>query len=182
EMTELLVLDLVAKKLVTDQLVLTVGYDIENLSNSAIRQNYKGLVTVDRYGRQVPKHAHGTANIDRKTSSTKLIMEAVMDLYDRIVDKDLLVRRVNISANHIVDEESVIQEGSFEQMDLFSYFDADKENKEQEEKELEREKKIQQAMLKIKNKYGKNAILKGINLEEGGMTIERNKQIGGHKA
>lgn len=105
-----------------------------------------------------------------------------MDLYDRIVDKDLLVRRVNISANHVVDEESVIQEGSFEQMDLFSYFDADKENKEQEEKELEREKKIQQAMLKIKNKYGKNAILKGINLEEGGMTIERNKQIGGHKA
>ena len=182
EMTELLVLDLVAKKLVTDQLVLTVGYDIENLSNSAIRQNYKGSVTVDRYGRQVPKHAHGTANIDRKTSSTKLIMEAVMDLYDRIVDKDLLVRRVNISANHVVDEESVIQEGSFEQMDLFSYFDADKENKEQEEKELEREKKIQQAMLKIKNKYGKNAILKGINLEEGGMTIERNKQIGGHKA
>lgn len=203
EMTELLVLDLVAKKLVTDQMVLTVGYDIENLSNEDIRKKYKGAVTTDRYGRQVPKHAHGTANIKKKTSSTRLIVDAVIELYDRIVDQNLLVRRVNIVANHVMDEECAQEELQFEQLDLFSYLEmnenrgasqgdmnqrganqeeSDKKRQDKEERELEREKKIQQAILEIKNRYGKNAILKGMNLEEGGMTMERNKQIGGHKA
>lgn len=182
EMTDLLVLDLVAKNLVTDQMVLTVGYDIENLSNKDIKKKYKGAVTVDRYGRRVPKHAHGTANIGRLTSSTKLIIDAVMDLYDRVVDKNLLVRRVNITAAHVIDERRAKKETEFEQMDLFSFLEDTKSQKEQEDKALERERKMQKAIIDIKNKYGKNAILKGMNLEEGGTTIERNSQIGGHKA
>lgn len=179
EMTELLALDLVAKKLVTDQLVLTVGYDIDNLTDPEIRAKYKGPVTFDRYGREVPKHAHGTANIDKKTSSTKLIMEAVLQLYDRIVDPNLLVRRINISANHVVDEKEAAKEQAFEQLDIFSMLEPQPEK---DEATLERERKMQEAMLAIKNKFGKNAILKGMNLEEGGTTIDRNKQIGGHKA
>jgi len=182
EMTDLLVLDLVDKGLVTDQMVLTVGYDIENLSDPKIRKNYKGLVTTDHYGRQVPKHAHGTANMTRKTSSTKLIMEAVMELYDRIVDKELLVRRINIVANRVVDAESYEKETHYQQMDLFSYMEETRDGNSQETAILEREKKMQQAILTIKKKYGKNAILKGMNLQEGAMTKERNKQIGGHKA
>lgn len=182
EMTELLVLSLVEKKLVTDQIVLTVGYDIENLSNPDICRNYKGEITVDRYGREVPKHAHGTANLGRKTSSTKLIVDAVMHLFDRIVDENLLVRRMNMSANHVVDEESAREEMDYEQLNLFSFMEEEQDKKEISEKELERERKMQQAMLEIKSKYGKNAILKGINLQEGGTAIERNKQIGGHKA
>lgn len=180
EMTDLLVLDLVDKKMVTDQLVLTVGYDIENLSNPDIAGKYKGPITIDSYGRQVPKHAHGTANIGEKTSSTKLIIEAVMNLYDRIVDENLLVRRINIAANHVVNEAEIKKE-TYQQMDLFSYLEPEDKQK-QKGQELEREKKMQQAMLDIKKKYGKNAILKGMNLEEGAMTVERNKQIGGHKA
>lgn len=181
EMTELLALDLVDKRLVTDQIVLTVGYDIENLKNSNREKNYKGIVTTDRYGRQIPKHAHGTANISRQTSSTKLITKAAMELYDRIIDPALLVRRINISANHVVDEASAAKEECYEQLDIFSYMEVNKEEHKQEEKDLEREHRLQQAMLDIKKKYGKNAILKGTNLEEGAMTIERNKQIGGHK-
>lgn len=182
EMTELLVLDLVDKGLVTDQMVLTVGYDIENLSDPQMRRNYQGPVTTDHYGRQVPKHAHGTANIPQKTSSTKLIMDAVMELFDRIVDQKLLVRRINIVANRVVDAESYEKEERFQQMDLFSYLEQDAEKQNLEKAELEREKRMQQAVLSIKKKYGKNAILKGMNLQEGAMTKERNKQIGGHKA
>lgn len=182
EMTDLLVLDLVDKKLVTDQLVLTVGYDIENLTNPKIKNLYRGAVTTDHYGRAVPKSAHGTANLGRQTSSTKLIMEAVTDLFERIVDKNLLVRRVNITANHVVDEETVQKSDNFEQLDLFTDYGAVQAKKEEEEAQLAREKSMQKAMLEIKKKYGKNAILKGINLEEGATTSERNKQIGGHKA
>ncbi|SCP97318.1 Y-family DNA polymerase [Anaerobium acetethylicum] len=182
EMTDLLVLDLVDKGLVTDQMVLTVGYDIENLSNPEIRKSYHGPVTTDHYGRQVPKHAHGTANLDRQTSSTKLIMDAVMDLYTRIVDERLLVRRINITANHVVNEGAAVQKKSFEQLDLFTDYEALQRQKEEEDAKLQREKKMQLAILDIKKKYGKNAILKGTNLEEGAMTVERNKQIGGHKA
>lgn len=182
EMTDLLVLDLVAKNLVTDQMVLTVGYDIENLSNKDIRKKYKGAVTTDNYGRKIPKHAHGTANIGRWTSSTKLIIDAVMDLYERVVDKKLLVRRVNITAAHVIDESRAKKETAYEQLDLFSFLEGKKEEKEREEKELERERKMQKAIIDIKNKYGKNAILKGMNLEEGGTTVARNSQIGGHKA
>lgn len=182
EMTDLLVLDLVDKKLVTDQLVLTVGYDIENLTNPMIKNSYHGAVTIDHYGRAVPKSAHGTANLGRQTSSTKLIMDAAAVLFERIVDKNLLVRRVNITANHVVDEETVQKSDNFEQLDLFTDYGAVQAKKEEEEAELAREKSIQKAMLEIKKKYGKNAILKGMNLEEGATTLDRNRQIGGHKA
>lgn len=182
EMTDLLVLDLVDKKLVTNQLVLTVGYDIENLTNPKIKKLYHGAITTDHYGRAVPKSAHGTANLDRQTSSAKLILNAVTELFERIVDKNLLIRRVNITANHVVDEAAVQKEDSFEQLDLFTDYAAVQAEKEAEEAELAREKSIQKAMLEIKKKYGKNAILKGMNLEEGATTVDRNKQIGGHKA
>lgn len=182
EMTDLLVLDIVDKGLVTDQMVLTVGYDIENLSNSEIKKKYNGPITTDHYGRQVPKHAHGTANLNRQTSSTKLIIDAVMNLYTRIVDQNLLVRRINITANHVVNENSVEKDKSYEQLDLFTDYEAKQKEKDEDDATLQREKKMQLAILDIKKKYGKNAILKGTNFEEGAMTIERNKQIGGHKA
>lgn len=186
EMIELLVLDLVRKKLVTDQLVLTVGYDIESLNNPHIREKYTGEVKVDHYGRQIPKHTHGTTNLSRKTSLTTEIVRAMMELYDRIVNPYLLIRRVNMSANHIVDEKSVNSSDCYQQLDLFSMMEINAETKKQQSIEelakMEREKKMQQAVLKIKDRYGKNAILKGMNLEEGGMTQERNRQIGGHKA
>lgn len=181
EMTELLTLDLASKKLVTDQLVLTVGYDIENLSNLEIRKKYKGEIVVDYYEREVPKHAHGTANLRRKTYSTKQIIDAVIELYNNIVNPILLVRRINISANRVVDEDSISKENTYEQLNLFDFLNSN-ENEKLEYEDYEREKKIQQAMLDIKNKFGKNAVLKGMNLEEGAMTVERNKQIGGHKA
>lgn len=182
EMTDLLVLDLVDKGLVTDQMVLTVGYDIINLSNPEIRKKYNGQVTTDHYGRQIPKHAHGSVNLGRLTSSTKLIIDAVMDLYSQIVDDNLFIRRINIAANHVVDEGSINEDDTFEQLNLFTDYTNDQKIKEEEEALLEREKRIQHAVLDIKKKYGKNAILKGMNLEKGAMTIERNKQIGGHKA
>lgn len=182
EMTDLLVLEMVDKSLVTDQIVLTVGYDIENLSNPEIKKKYHGPITTDHYGRQIPKHAHGTANLNRQTSSTKLIIDAVMDLYTRIADEHLLIRRINITANNVVDANIVAKEESFEQLDLFTDYEAQQKKKEDEDATLLREKKMQLAILDIKKKYGKNAILKGTNFEEGAMTKERNKQIGGHKA
>ncbi|QNK42210.1 Y-family DNA polymerase [Caproicibacter fermentans] len=182
EMTDLLVLDLVDKKLVTDQLTLTVGYDIENLTNPRIRAAYHGAITTDHYGRAVPKSAHGSANLGRHTSSTKVILDAVTELFERIVDKNLLIRRLNITANHVVDEATVQKTDNFEQLDFFTDFAATQAKKEEEEAELAREKRMQQAMIKIKKKHGKNAILKGMNLEEGATTVERNRQIGGHKA
>lgn len=182
EMTDLLVLDLVDKRLVTDQLVLTIGYDIENLSDPMIKKSYKGPVTTDYYGRQVPKHAHGTANLGKLTSSTMLIVDAVMKLYTDIVDPKLTVRRVNISANHIVDETRVKATVAFEQQDLFTDYTQQQKVKEEEEALLNREKKIQKAVLEIQKKFGKNALIKGTSLEDGAMTRERNKQIGGHKA
>lgn len=182
EMTDILVLDLVDKGLVTDQMVLTVGYDIENLSNPEIRNKYHGPIMTDHYGRQLPKHAHGTVNLSRQTSSIKLIMDAVMDLYTRIVNENLLVRRINITANHVVDENTVAKKESYEQFDLFTDYETKEKEKEDEDSVLLREKKMQLAILDIKKKYGKNAILKGTNLAEGATTMERNKQIGGHKA
>ena len=182
EMTDLLVLDLVDKRLVTDQLVLTIGYDINNLTNQKIKKSYHGEITTDRYGRSVPKSAHGSINLSGQTSSTKLILDAVTELYERIVDKSLLVRRVNITANHVVDEATVQKTDSFEQLNLFTDFETLQAKKEEKELELAREKKMQQAILEIKKKHGKNAILKGMNLEEGATTVDRNKQIGGHKA
>lgn len=186
EMTDQLVLDLVAKGLVTDQVVLTVGYDIENLTDPERRRTYKGPVKVDHYGRQVPKHAHGTANLGRKTSSTKLIVKAMMDLYDRIVDPKLLVRRITVVAGHVISETaaaaSLANQPVLEQLDLFTDYEALAKQRAEEEAELEDEKNLQKAMLEIKKKYGKNAILKAMNLEEGATAKERNNQIGGHKA
>ncbi len=181
EMADLLALDLVDKRLVTDQLVLTVGYDIENLTNPKIKKSYTGPITTDQYGRPIPKAARGTTNLGRHTSSAKRILDAITELFERIVDKNLLVRRVSISANHVVDEGSIQKQDSFEQMELFTDYEAAQTKKKQEEAALEREKKMQKAMLEIKKKYGKNAILKGMNLEEGATTLDRNKRIGGHK-
>lgn len=182
EMTDLLVLELVEKKLVTDQMVLTIGYDIENLSIPEIRRKYKGEVTTDQYGRKIPKHAHGSVNLERQTSSTKLILDAVMELYDRIVNPDLLVKRITVGANRLVEEDSVKNIVSYEQMTLFTDYEKLQQEKEEQDKALEKERKLQEAMLEVKKKFGKNAILKGTNLQEGAMTIERNRQIGGHKA
>lgn len=182
EMTELMVLDLVDKGLVTNQIVLTVDYDIENLKDPKRRMKYTGEVTTDAYGRQVPKHAHGTQNLDRYTSSTMLITKAVMELYDRVVDKNLLVRKIYITANRIVDETSVSDQKECEQLDLFTDYEAMSRKRAEEEALLEREKRMQKAMLNIKRKFGKNAILKGMNLKEGATAKERNEQIGGHKA
>ena len=182
EMIDLLVLDLVDKGFVTDQIVLTIGYDIENLTDPKRSKAYSGPVTVDAYGRKIPKHAHGTANIGRQTSSTKLITEAVMDLYDKIVNPSLLIRRLNISANHVVPEQSVRNEPQVEQLDLFTNYEELEKQREEENAALERERKMQQAVLSIKKKFGKNSILKGMNLQEGATAKDRNQQIGGHKA
>lgn len=182
EMTDLMSLDLVEKGMVTDQIVLTIGYDIENLSRPEIRKKYHGPITTDHYGRQVPKHGHGTQNLKKATASTRLLMEAAEDLFDRIVNSELLIRRITITANHVVRESEVQQTISFEQLDLFTDYDALEKQRKEENAELEKEKKMQQAMLSIKKKFGKNAILKGMNLEEGAMARQRNDQIGGHKA
>ncbi|MBD8915054.1 MAG: DNA methylase [Pseudobutyrivibrio sp.] len=182
EMVDLQVLDLVDKGLMTDQVVLTIGYDIENLTDPKRRKAYHGEVTIDRYGRAVPKHAHGTTNLKGHTSSTIEITEKVMELYDRIVDPTLLVRRINMSVNHLEVESAVVQKEEYEQLDLFTDY-AQKEEKDREERQMrEREKNMQHAMIDIKKKYGKNAIIKGMNLQEGATACDRNRQIGGHKA
>lgn len=173
EMADLLSLDLVEKKLVTDQIVLTVGYDTGNL-----KKDYKGAVETDRYGRKMPKYAHGSENIGRFTASTKLITQAAMNLFDRTVDKNLLVRRMYLVANHVVTEAQAKKESEYEQLDFFT----DTKKNEEEENNLKKEKDMQNAIVKIKQKYGKNAIIKGMNLEEGATALERNRQIGGHKA
>ena len=182
EMTDLLVLDLVSKELVTDQLVLTIGYDIDNLTDPAIRSKYHGEVTTDRYGRMTPKHAHGTTNLLAPTSSTKEIMQAVEALFDRIINPDLLVRRINIVADRVIPEKDVVEKSSFEQLDLFTDYEALEKERRAEQKEREKEKRMQHAVLDIQKKFGKNAVLKGMNFEEGATTRERNGQIGGHKA
>ena len=181
EMTDALVLDLVDKKLVTNQLVLTVGYDIENL-NSKKRGKYQGEITIDRYGRKIPKHAHVTINLECQTSSTRIIMEAVTKAYDETVDKSLLIRRINITANKVVWEDSIKENKQFKQLDFFTdYNESGKENAKEKE-DLQREKNMQKAMIDIKKRFGKNAVLKGMNLEKGATARDRNAQIGGHKA
>ena len=182
EMVDLLALDLVDKGLVTDQIVLTVGYDIENLTKPEIRKLYRGEISTDHYGRQTPKHAHGTVNLEKRTSSSRVLCDAVLGLYDQIVNPILLVRRVNISVNRVVDEKSIVEGPVFEQLSLFTDYVAEEKKQEEEKEALEKEKKMQQAMLSIKKKFGKNAILKGMNLQEGATTKDRNNQIGGHKA
>ncbi len=182
EMTDLMVLDLVDKGLVTNQIVLTIGYDIENITDKNRSQSYKGTVTTNYYGKKVPKPAHGTTNLPKQTSSTTLITNAVMELYDKIVNKKLLIRRINIVANKLVDEHSVKNADKYEQLDLFTDYEILKKQREKENAESEREKRMQNTILDIKKKFGKNAILKGMNLQEGATAKDRNNQIGGHKA
>ena len=183
EMADALSLELVDKCLMTDQIVITVGYDIENLTDPERRKKYCGSVVTDRYGRQVPKHAHGTENLDGFSSSTQKILEAASVLYDRIVDKNLLIRRMNITANHVLNEASATRrEDTYEQLDLFTDYAALEEKKKAEKEKLARERKLQEAELNIKKRFGKNAILKGMNFQEGATARSRNEQIGGHKA
>ena len=182
EMADLLVLDLTDKSLVTDQLVITVGYDIENLSDPKRACNYRGPVVLNPYGRRIPKHAHGTASLNHHTASAREIMSAAGELFDRIVNPDLLIRRLSVTANHTLPESTASQSIRYEQLDLFTDY-ADLENRyNQEQAALKREKKLQQTRLAIKQKYGRNSIVRGMSLEEGATARERNKQIGGHKA
>ena len=176
EMTELLALDLVEKGLVTNQIVLEVGYDVDTLKNQAISSLYNGEITTDKYGRKVPKHAHGTINIDHQTASSKVLTGYIIKLYEQIVNKQLLVRRINITVNNVVNE-NMVKTSDYEQINLFVDYAEVNEKRKKEEAE----KEIQKAMIGIKSKYGKNAILKGMNLQKEGTTIERNRQIGGHK-
>lgn len=182
EMIDLMALDLVDKGLVTSQIVLTIGYDIENMTDKNRSQSYKGTVTTNYYGKKVPKPAHGTTNLPKQTSSTTLITNAVMELYDKIVNKKLLIRRINIVANKLVDERSVKNANKYEQLDLFTDYEDLKKQREKENAESEREKRMQNTILDIKKKFGKNAILKGMNLQKGATAKDRNNQIGGHKA
>lgn len=180
EMTELLVLDLVRKNVVTKQIVLDIGYDRESLEGERGKK-YSGPVAVDHYGRRVPRHAHGTGNIDHYTSSTQAIMEAVLSVYDRVVDKNLLIRRVNIAACNLIPE-TEIPEDKPEQLDMFTDYAALEQEKKARQIAEEKERRLQRVTLAIQDRFGKNAMLKGMNLMECGTTIERNGQIGGHKA
>ena len=180
EMAEQLAMDLMTKKLVTDQ--------IDNLKIPEIADHYHGEITVDRYGRSVPKHAHGTGNLTTMTASLSKITETTMGLYERIVNPSLLTRRITLTANHLKDADKVKDEPVYEQLDLFSgdllYAGQEpaQDTTQQEKERLEKEKHLQEAMLRVKSKYGKNAILKAADLQEGATTIDRNRQIGGHKA
>ncbi len=185
EMADMLVLDLVDKGLMTDQLVLTVGYDVENLTNPEISRRYKGETVTDPYGRKIPKHAHGTANLGGYTSSTKVILKAMSELFDRIVSPDLLVRRITVVANRVLKEGEIPKPTEqYEQVSMFDVIDPAEEarQKAEEQEARERERRLQKTVIDIKRKYGKNAILKGMNFEEGATGKDRNRQIGGHKA
>jgi len=182
EMADQLALDLVDKGLAADQLVLTVGYDRENLSDPGLRAAYHGPVTHDHYGRKVPKHAHGTSNLPRKTSSAKWLIDAALELFDRITDRALLIRRLTLAANRVVPEDAAPTPTSYEQLNLFTDYGLLEQQRRQEDAFLQKEKQLQQALLSVKKKYGKNAILRGVDYMEGATARERNQQIGGHKA
>ena len=183
EMADQLSMDLVRAGLFTDQVVLDVGYDIENLTDPKRAAKYKGSIVTDHYGRQIPKGVHDSKSLGRQTSSTNKIMDAVAAIYDSIVDKSLLVRRFTVAVTHLIPEgeaESAIQVG--EQLDLFTDYEALEQQRKAEAEALDRELKMQKAIITIRDKFGKNAIVKGLNMHEGATAIERNKQIGGHKA
>lgn len=180
EMVDALALDLVDRGLVTDQIVLEIGYDIESLTNPTIRSQYHGRVTTDHYGRQVPFHAHGTTNMEFHTSSSKILTEKVDALFDRIVNPILLVRRITLSANHLVSEKDAKARPKPIQLDLFADYDEIERKESEEAARLERERRRQEAVLSIKKRFGKNAILKGLNYAEGATQKDRNRQIGGH--
>ena len=178
EMADQLALDLLEKRCVTNQLVLTVGYDIDNLTRPELRAQYHGPVSIDRYGRRVPKSAHGTARLPRPGSSARQLIAAALELYERQVDERLLVRRLYLTACHVIPEAEAVKEAQWGQLDLFS----DQNAAQSEQEALERERRIQETLLTIKKKFGKNAVLKGLDLEEGATARMRNDQIGGHKA
>ncbi len=182
EMADNLSLELVEKGLVTDQLVITVGYDIENLKNPKIRSNYKGEITTDHYGRSVPKHSQGTFNFDYATSSTLKIIKGAVELFEKIVNKELLVRRLTICANHVVLAEKSKKQFVARQLSFSVNYEMQERIKEKELLRLEKEKKLQMAILTMKRKYGKNIIMKGMSYKEGATAIQRNRQIGGHRA
>ena len=180
EMADSISLELIDKRLVTDQIVLTVGYDIESLTDPNIRAKYSGKITTDHYGRQVPVHAHGTINIEHHTSSGKILIDKIADLYDRIINPNLLVRRLTLTINHLINEEDVKPRFQPVQLDLFTDYEEQKLRQEIEETELAKERRRQEAVLKIKKMFGKNAILKGLNYSDGATQRDRNQQIGGH--
>ncbi|MBR4731094.1 MAG: DNA methylase [Prevotella sp.] len=181
EMAEGMALDLVSKRLVTDQLVLTVGYDTECLTRPDIREKYHGEITTNYYGKTVPKHAHGTFNFEKPTSSSRLIMDGATELFDHYVNSDLLIRRLNLTTNHVVSEASVTaHENAPQQLDLFTDYEALEKQRQEEQAKLDKERRIQETQLRIKKRFGKNAILRGLNFEEGATAKERNEQIGGH--
>ena len=183
EMAEAMALDLVAKRLVTDQLLLTVSYDAECLTRPEIREKYHGEITTNYYGKAVPKHAHGTFNFDKPTSSSKLIMDGTAELYDRIVNPDLLVRRLSLVTNRVIPESVAAEQNRVpQQLDLFTDYEALEKQKQEEKAKRDKERRLQETQLKIKQRFGKNAILRGLNFEEGATAKERNKQIGGHEA
>lgn len=180
EMADDVSLDLISKKLVTNQLVLTVGYDIESLTNPEIRSRYNGKITTDYYGRQIPVHAHGSINIERATSSSKILIDKVGELYDRIINRNLLVRRLTLSVNHLVLENDVTDSTETVQLDLFTDYEELQLRQAAEEEEFSKERRRQEAILKIKQMFGKNAILKGLNFADGATQRDRNQQIGGY--
>ena len=182
EMSDLLVLDLVEKHLVTNKIVLTIGYDAKNLTEHIIRNRYKGPVTTDSYGRKIPKHAHGTFSLNEYTSSGVKITAAIKKLYTEIVNPDLLIRRITLSFDNVINEKDILIESKPEQITFFKYCNDKTENKEGKKDCLKKEKQLQNTVLSIKHKFGKNAVLKAGNLKESATAKSRNSQIGGHKA
>ena len=181
EMIDNLALSLVSKKKVTDKIVLTIGYDIDNLTNPDIRSKYFGEITIDQYGRKIPKQAHGTINLDYRTSSSKVLMKKGIELFDKIINKNLLTKRVNVTVCNIVSEDQAGNDMVYEQMDLFSVNNTKKSDDEIDKQARKDELALQKIMIDLKNKYGKNAILRAMNLEEGATARDRNNQVGGHR-
>ena len=182
EMADALALDLVSRGLMTDQLVLTVGYDIENLRDSSRRENYRGPVATDHYGRSVPKHAHGTQGLETYTFSSARILEAATALFDRIADPSLLIRRLTLTAGHVLPEQEALSRETYQQLDLFTDYETLRQQQAREASRRRREWNLQKALLEIRRKYGKNAVLRGMSLQEGATARDRNQQIGGHRA
>ena len=182
EMADMLSFDLLEKRLLTDQITLTIGFDRQNLENESIRRQYKGKIKTDFYGRSIPEHAHVTEHIGRYTSSAKLITDAATAIFDRTVDKNLLIRRITIEAAHVIGEKEAETRHSVQQLDLFTDWAEEQKRNTEEKEQLERERKAQLAMLSIRQKYGKNAALRASSLEEGATAKSRNNQIGGHRS
>lgn len=181
EMADEITLDMVEKHFVTDMLVLTIEYDIENLKNAKYSKFYNGEIKEDRYGRRVPKPAHGTFRLENKTFSTRIISNGFVQLFDRIINKNLLIRKIYLTVGNLTDENELKKVEKYEQVNLFTNYGELAKKEEEERIKLEKEHKIQSAIIGIKNKYGKNAIIKGMDLEESATTIQRNGQIGGHQ-